>query len=90
VRSNCAKGIIEVRGAPGEQIMVDLPGESVMSGKDGSEAILRDFTMDRENPIILGADGRARIGVGATLTGAGAMRNGEYSGQFQVQATVLK
>jgi hypothetical protein len=90
VRTTCAKGIIELRGMPGEQVVVDLPSESPMSGKDGGETILRDFTMDRENPIILGPDGKARIGVGATLTGAGAMKNGEYAGQFQVQTTVLK
>jgi hypothetical protein len=90
VKPNCSRGILELRGMPGEQVIVDLPNESPMSSDSGNEAFLRDFTMDRDNPIILGPDGRARIGVGATLTGAGAMRNGEYAGQFQVQTTVLK
>jgi hypothetical protein len=82
--------VVEIRGNPGDRIMVNLPGEAPLNGGAQGGATLRDFTMDRENPIMLGPDGRARIGVGATLSSSQTLQRGDYNGQFEIQAVVLK
>lgn len=82
----CSRGVFEVHGLPGEQVMVSLPAQSSMN----PQMIMTNFTTDKPNPLVIGADGRVVVGYGATLTSPTNVKAGAYSGDFQIQATVFK
>ena len=90
IKQTCTRGIVEVHGAPGEQVTLLLPSEITLHGAPNSNVQMSDFTMDHDNPITIGADGRTVVGVGATLRGFGAVTSGQFTGQFPMLATVLK
>lgn len=91
IKPFCSRGVMELHGAPNEQVMVYLPSQATLDASGpGGQAVMRDFKMDRENPVMIGPDGKTVIGFGATLSGHKSMRAGQYSGQFPVETMVLK
>lgn len=91
IKRTCTRGVFELHGEPGDQVMVYLPAEATLTtAGSGTPGLMRDFKMDRENPIVIGTDGRTVVGFGATLSGDRNMRAGQYAGQFQVETMVMK
>lgn len=88
IRANCSFATIEIRGEPDSDVLVELQPEATMQNNErGGEMTLRDFTMNFDNPIHLGADGRRVIQVGATLASRGKTPVGGFNADFAITVT---
>lgn len=88
VRANCSFATIEIRGEPDSEVLVELQPETTLQNNERSgEMTLRDFTMNLQNPVRLGQDGRAVVQIGATLASRGKVPHGGFNADYNITVT---
>jgi len=84
-RAHCSFGTVEIRGEPDQLVLVELqPETSLQNTGTAGQMSITDLTMNRQNPVQLGPDGRASVQVGATLNVPAKANAGGYNGGFSV------
>jgi hypothetical protein len=92
LKTSCSRGLLDLRGPPGKQVMIHLPRQALLSptGRSKGHAVVQDFKLDRGNPVLVPPDGRLTLGFGATLTGLSHGQGERYTGDFQIETTLLE
>jgi len=91
MKARCSFATVEIRGEPGDMVVVEMqPEASLQNSEKGGQMMVNNFTMNRENPITLGADGREIIQVGATLNTGSKQSSGRFLGGFNVMVNRIR